>query len=398
MNLSQREKLLAGAVGLVALLFVGNYLWESVRKGFDDKTDKIASLQQQRDDLNLQVTAGTIAKAKLNRLVPQSLPNNPQQAPAQYMEWLIDATEASGLLDAQFRVLGDTVEPNVFHSFKFQVSGTGTIENATRLLHAFHSQDYLHRVLRFDLRPIANSNPPNRLTISMDCEALSLNNARPDQAKPGNNAPRIERSVEDYQANISGRNIFAPTNHAPLLAPERRVAATLGLKMDVGIEAKDADPGQQVTYALEGDAPKGMQLDPSTGKLSWTSSELGEYKVAVRATDSGIPARSSLQQISISVAEPPPATKKPPEFDVASQAFVSALVSDGKGPQAWVRSKTETKTLYLRKGDKLKLGDVEGVVVEVGANFMELETEGKRWLVGLDESIADAYQRSMKDE
>lgn len=398
MNLSQREKLLAGAVGLVALLFLGNYLWESIRKGFEDKTDKIANLQKQRDELNLQVTAGSIAKAKLNRLVPQSLPNNPQQAPAQYMEWLIDATEASGLIDAQFRFLGDTIEPNVYSTFKFQVSGTGTIENATRLLHAFHSQDYLHRVLRFDLRPIANSNPPNRLTISMDCEALSLNSARPDQAKPGNNAPRIDRSIEDYQANIAGRNIFAPTNHAPLLAPERRVAATLGLKMDVGIEAKDADPGQQVTYALEGDAPKGMQLDPNTGKLSWTSSELGEYKVAVRATDSGIPARSSVQLISISVSDPPPATKKPPEFDVASQAFVSALVSDTKGPQAWIRSKTESKTLYLRKGEKLKLGDVEGVVTEVGANFVELETDGKRWLVGLDESIAEAYQRSMKDE
>jgi hypothetical protein len=74
------------------------------------------------------------------------------------------------------------------------------------------------------------------------------------------------------------------------------------------------------------------------------------------------------------------------------------LVSDGKGPQAWVRSKTEGKTLYLRIGDSLKLGDVGGKVVDVGANFMEVETDGKRWTVGLDESLADAFQRSANDE
>jgi hypothetical protein len=51
MNLSKREKLLGGAVALILLLFVGNYLWESIKKGFVDKQDKIASLQKNRDDL-----------------------------------------------------------------------------------------------------------------------------------------------------------------------------------------------------------------------------------------------------------------------------------------------------------------------------------------------------------
>jgi hypothetical protein len=33
----------------------------------------------------------------------------------------------------------------------------------------------------------------------------------------------------------------------------------------------------------------------------------------------------------------------------------------------------------------------------VGANYMELETEGKRWTVGLDENLADAYRRMNVD-
>ena len=82
---------------------------------------------------------------------------------------------------------------------------------------------------------------------------------------------------------------------------------------------------------------------------------------------------------------------------MASQAFISALLSDGKIPQAWIRSKTEGKTIYLRKGDELKLGDVKGKVIDVGRNFIELETEGKRWTVGMDESLADAFSRAMAD-
>jgi hypothetical protein len=150
-----------------------------------------------------------------------------------------------------------------------------------------------------------------------------------------------------------------------------------------------------VTYAIEGEAPKGMEIDPQSGKLTWTSNELGEFKVAVRAFDSGIPSRSSVQMVSIRVAEPPPPAKEAPKFDIASQAYLTALIADTKGPAAWVRSKTEAKTIYLRKGDELKLGDVIGKVIEVRPDFVELETDGKRWTVGLDESIADAYKKSM---
>ena len=248
------------------------------------------------------------------------------------------------------------------------------------------------------MQPITNSNPPDRLKITLDCEVLALKSANPKQDPPGENAPRINRPLEEYASVIVGRNIFAPTNHAPRLEPTKLVSATLGLRLDVPVAANETDPGQTVTYQFEESPPsRGMQLDPKTGNLSWTATELGDYRVGVRATDSGIPARSSVQWISIKVGEPPPPVKKPKEFDVASQSFVSALLSDGKGPQAWIRSKTDGKTIYLREGEKLKLGDIEGKVISIGINFMEIETDGKRWTVGPDESLADAYKRGLED-
>ncbi|MFY7892302.1 MAG: hypothetical protein ACOVOJ_06415 [Pirellula sp.] len=397
MNLSQREKILAAGVGLILLLFIGNYIWGTISKGFSDKADEITRLTQQRDDQKLQITAGSIAKSKLNRLVSQSLPSNEEKARAQYLEWLINLAEECELIDPLPKTEGDSVEKDLYQSFKFQLSGTGTIENATKLLHAFHAKDYLHRILRFDMQPLPNSKIPNQLKITLQSEVLALKNAKPDQPPPGNNAPRLEKSYEEYYNSIVGRNIFAPTNTPPAFEKSKLVSATLGIKMDVGLGAKDADPGQVIKYEFEGEPIKGMQLDPETGNLSWTAMELGDYKVAVRATDSGIPAKSSVQLISIKVQEPPPAVKKPKDFDVASQAFVSALIADGKGPQAWIRSKTENKTLYLRQGEQLKLGDIEGKVISIGTNFIEFETEGKRWTVGQDEPLSDAYKRGIED-
>ncbi len=397
MNLSQREKLLAGGVGLVVILLLGNYFWGTIRKAFDAKLETIAALQKEKEDKALQIVAGTIAKAKMNRVLPSSLPSNEERAQAEYMEWLIALAEEAKLVDPQPRALGSSTEGDLYQSFKFQLSGIGTIENATSLLYAFQAKDYLHRVQRFDLRPITNSNPPNRMNIVLDIEVLAMKSAKPNQPPPGNNSPRISKPLDEYLATIAGRNIFAPTNQPPVLASTRRVDATVGIRMDVGIEAKESDPGQTVTYAIEGEAPKGMEIDPQSGKLTWTSNELGEFKVAVRASDSGIPSRSSVQMVSIRVAEPPPPAKEPPKFDIASQAYLTALIADTKGPAAWVRSKTEGKTIYLRKGDELKLGDVIGKVIEVRPDFVELETDGKRWTVGLDESIADAYKKSLVD-
>ncbi|MFN9914766.1 MAG: hypothetical protein ACK53L_19410, partial [Pirellulaceae bacterium] len=106
------------------------------------------------------------------------------------------------------------------------------------------------------------------------------------------------------------------------------------------------------------------------------------------------------QKLTVEVIDPPPPVdppKPPPQFDIASQAKLSGLVTGKDGPEAWVRSMLEGKTLYLKIGSKLTLGSVEGTVVSVGANYMELETEGKRWTVGLDENLADAYRRMNVD-
>jgi len=398
MAMNNREKLLTAGVGVVIMLFVGRSVVGNIQNGFTQKKQKVDTLTKTKNDQALQVTAGLIAGQKLNLVSSRSLSKSEEKARADYMQWLISLGEEAKLEEPIPRYSGEIKDKEkAFHLYKYQLSGSGTIENAIQLLYGFYSKDYLHKITRFDVRPSTNGKEPNRLTITLDCEVLALGNAKEKQDSPSNKSIRVTKSLEDYKSTILERNIFAPLNIPPELDAKTVVDAKIGLKLEHSIEAKESDPTQFVIYEVVGDAPKGLLVDKSSGKLSWSSNELGEFKVDVKATDSGIPARSTVQSLTINVKELPPAAKEPVKYDIASQAMVTALITGSKGPEAWVLSKTESKTFYLRKGDDLKLGGVQGKVLEVGANYVEIETEGRKWLVGLDESLADAFSRGQTD-
>lgn len=397
MAMNQREKYLAVGVGAVLALFIGQSVLSSIQGGFDKKKETIDSLEKKKTEQELQQTAGLVANDKLNAVVVRSLPKSEEKARADYMEFLIELGDEAKLSEPTPRFLGESPEKDTYQSLKFQLTGVGTIENATQLLYGFYKKNYLHRITRFDLRPVTNAKEANQLTISLDCEVLSLGIAKDKQPPPKEPSNRVAKSLEDYKYYILERNLFSPANNPPSLDANKVVDAKVGLRVEHSIEAKDLDQNQVLKYEIVGEAPAGLQLEKSTGKLVWTSKETGDYKVDVKVTDSGIPSRTAQQTVTFKVKEVPTPPPPPVQFDVASQAMVTALIAGKNGPEAWVLSKTESKTIYLRQGDQLKLGGVEGKVIEVGSNFVEFETAGRRWLVGLDETLADAYSRGQND-
>ena len=395
MAMNSREKLLAAGVGVIATLFVGQSVVSSIQGGFDKKKQLIESLEKKKGEQGLQVTSGVVASQKLNKVVARSLSSKEETARAEYMKWLISLGEESQLAAPTPEGIGDNPEKDgSYQLFKFKLSGTGTIENATQLLYGFYAKDYLHRIVQFSFRPIAGSNEPDQLNISLECEVLALGIAKEKQEPPKAISNRVAKSLEEYKQTILDRNLFGPTNRAPKLDPKKSLEAKVGLRLEHTVEAKEMDPKQRVSYELVGEIPKGLLIDKDSGKLTWSSNELGEYQVNVQATDNGIPQKSSLQSLTIKVNPLPPVPTPPVQFDVASQAMITALIFGGDAPEAWIQSKTESKTYKLRKGDQLKLGGVQGMVKEVGANYVEIETDGRRWVVGLDESLAEAYSRA----
>ncbi len=401
MALNSREKLLTVGVGAIATLFVGRYLVTSVQDGFEKKKNEIASLQKKKSEQELQMTAIQVANQKLNKIVHRSLPKSEEFATGAYSEWLNTLGKEANLSSPTQSYSGEVEEKGgSYHLYKFSLYGTGTLENALQLQYGFYLKDYLHRITRFDLTPIPNSPVPNQLNISLECEVLSLAIAKEKQEPPKAASNRIVKSLEEYKRTILDRNLFSAKNQPPKLDAKHTVEAKVGSPLDYTVQAKELDPNQTVSYELRGDKgeiPKGLLIDKNSGKMTFRSNEIREYKVVVQASDNGIPSKSSEQLVTIKVTPSPPVPLPPVEFNIASQAEVTALIVGRSGPEAWIRSKTESKTYVLHKGDQLKLGGVTGTVKEVGANYVELETDGRKWLVGLDESLADAYSRGTTD-
>jgi hypothetical protein len=402
MAMNKREKILAAGVGGVVALFAGQYGIESVRSGYSEKQKKIDDLTATKSEQELQQLAGSIASQKLNIVAARSLPKSEEKAIADYQAWLIELAEKANLTDPVPQFTGGVRDvrdkEKTYQKFDFRLSGSGTIADATKLLYTFYEKDYLHRITSFDLKPSMGQKETGQLNIVLNCEVLALAIAKDKQPPPTKPSQRVTKSLEEYNETILNRNLFSPKNNPPQLAAKKSLEAKIGLPLEHTFDAKDPDPSQSISYEVVGEAPKGLMVDSKTGKLTWSSKELGEFKVSVKATDSGIPARSTTQDLTINVKELPPPPKEAPKFDIASQSYVTAFIVSGKSPpEAWVLSRTEDKRLYLKIGDQLKLGGVEGKIVEIGANFMEVETEGKKWLVGLDENLAEAYNRGMVD-
>ena len=120
----------------------------------------------------------------------------------------------------------------------------------------------------------------------------------------------------------------------------------------------------------------------------------------MRATDNGFPVKVAEQKIEIEVVDPPPPpapTPEKPKFDPAAQTFITGIVTGRKGPEVWLFSRTQNQTTNAVVGDQIELGQVKGKLVEIGKDFIVVETEGRRWTAGMDESLAEAFKRSADD-
>ncbi len=79
-----------------------------------------------------------------------------------------------------------------------------------------------------------------------------------------------------------------------------------GSAWTIQIVATDPDAGQSIHFSLGADAPAGVDIQPNTGLLSWTPSEVqgpGLFSITVRATDSGTPPRSATLRVPVQVNE-----------------------------------------------------------------------------------------------
>ncbi len=396
--MNKRERMLTIVVVVVLLAVVFQFGIDRVRKGFKLKNDRIALLEDEIDKKKKSIRYGMNARENMEKIVPQSLPKDSEKAIAVYREWLDRLIADAGLQAPENTFIKQSQEKDVYQLYQFKISGFTKLPSLVSLLYRFNEKNYLHRIRSLTVTP--DRREMYLLKVDMDVDVLGLEAAKPDQPAPSGSSNRLSLSLAEYTSRIVNRNLFAPANLPPKLSSESKVSVAVDSRLDYRVSASDPDAGQQIEYRLVGDVPNNLSIDKRTGQLIWQPRQLGTYRVTVEAKDNGLPSQAAQQVVAIQVVDAPKpiVVKEPPKFDIASQAFVSAFVTSRNGqPEVWIRSKIEDKTVQLKVGDPFSVGELKGKVTAIGVTYAEFETDGRRWIVGMDESLADAYKRSSID-
>lgn len=77
--------------------------------------------------------------------------------------------------------------------------------------------------------------------------------------------------------------------------------------------------------------------------------------------------------------------------DPAAQTWLSGVTSKDNELEAWFDLRTTNKTVRLRTGDPLDVGDFRGTVVSIQDSEVLIESEGERWLLSVGENLDQAY-------
>lgn len=397
--MNQRERFLSFCIGGIVLLFVVRYFWNSSQEALDSKTSEVARLRAKVEDQDLALFAGQKAVQRITKVTPLAAPTDHERAIADYGKWMIQLANEVKLANPNFNPpLKPKVEKDKFSTFSYELKGQGNLETLTHLLHKIYSKPLLQRVRSLAVTPVSTRpEDTGKFNISLNLEYLGIPTSKKETELLPYEPERLSATLAEYNQKILNRNIFSLPNNPPDLPATNTVVAHRGQPLDYTIGAKDPDPNQSVSYSLDGEAPKGLTIDPQSGKVSWVSNELGEFEFKVIAKDNGLPAKTAHQVVKVSVVPPPPPAPEDEKFNVASQSKLTGLVSGRQGAEAWIHSLTEGKTHMLRQGDELVLGELKGKVVGVGVNYVELETDGRKWTLGIDEAVIDAYRRGMVD-
>lgn len=169
-------------------------------------------------------------------------------------------------------------------------------------------------------------------------------------------------------------------NTPPKIEAAKSVTAYLARPFSMTVKATDTDlPAQKLKFELEPGAPAGSTINAETGEFTWTppaSTELKDYMITIKVSDSGIPSVSTSQQISIKVA-----------LDDAFFTFLTGSIEiDGK-KIAWLRNRATNQKQEVQAGDVIDISEIHAIVKTITDQHLILEIDGKPWMLILGENF-----------
>ncbi len=394
--MTKREKLLGAMVGLLLLVAGLLYGAQGILRSLDARRVRLNALESELQEKRQIVRLSQLAADRMQLYERRALPADVQKARSLYQTWLLDAVTEIGFDEPNVNVIASTASRELYHQLGFTLSGRGDLKQLVRFLHAFYAADYLHRIRRLHINPVSRS---RQLDVAVAIEALSLPAAIHEDGLSEFDSGRLTfGEPQNYLTTILHRNMLGAANRPPRLASLSDRTATTGSSVSFTLSAEDPDPWDTLEFSMEGDLP-GARLDPRSGQFSWRPQTPGRYEVEFAVTDDGWPPRSDRRAMRITVEPPPadpppppPPVARPPSFEQAQFAFVTAITESEGRRQAWINLRTEAQTLKLHEGEAFQVGDVPVTIRQINHRSVEMEAPDleKQFQVPLGHSLAQA--------
>lgn len=133
---------------------------------------------------------------------------------------------------------------------------------------------------------------------------LKLGVRPPPTTGSGNASWSIVENINAAQFRVGG-TVVEP-NRPPAFGTIAAVEGSELTEISFTAQAVDPDAGQTVRYALGSGAPAGATIDPASGLVRWTPTEVdgpSERAIEVRATDNGSPELTASVSVTVRVLE-----------------------------------------------------------------------------------------------
>jgi hypothetical protein len=205
MAMQQRERMLAIGLGSVVLLIVLYWGFGRYRTMFTSRESLLETRRREVSQLDTKLAKINRDMARRRELEKRSLPSAVYEAERLYQEWLVNI--AGRLTGPNVTTRDVRTRSKGYEALGFRVSGEGTLEQITQVLHDFYSANHLHQVTMLNIDPQEKT---KTLKLDMHVDALILPGVKRTNTlttEPGDNLAL--EGFEPYKTAIVGRNLFA---------------------------------------------------------------------------------------------------------------------------------------------------------------------------------------------
>jgi hypothetical protein len=226
--MTQREKVLAGAVAASAVLWVGMGALERYRTAVSRNENIAAKASTELDDAEFAVMRGEKAKRRLIEWSKRSLPTEPEVAKSLYQDWVRKELARAGLTIESLTDRAVNRRTKHYGELSLEAKTSGTLEQLTNFLYKFYAAPHLHRISTTTITPSENG---AKLAVVLGVDALILPESDRKNELAKGDEQKLPHTQEAFKTSLTGRNVFAP--HTPAADPGATQASAARISMIV---------------------------------------------------------------------------------------------------------------------------------------------------------------------